>query len=557
MTVVYVDFVNGNDDTGDGTAASPYKTIYKGTTGLTGGDECRIASGANFANLTGTVTFTMHSNQVVGVGTVFSNQLAAGDFIEDNAGLWWEVGSIQDQTHLTLYQEWDGTTESGVTSRKLEPINVEVTSSSEYWQQTNGEGTSTESMLKISGGWDLTTETQTGKTYVKNTYSSRYGYGLRTYYHDFLEISDLCFLRFYYGIYNYRCYDNYVHNIEMNSCYYYGFYGYYSYRIKVENCVFNANRTGLYLTSGYDYVVSGLIASGNTDYGLYVSGANGQYTNIRCCTNDDQGLYITGDYSILTNIVADHNYAQGVYLSGTGCTLNNVVCQNNSDYGIQISGNGNRLKNITVSNNSYAGVYFYSNCSGSILFDLVAHNNGYKAVRVDNGGVKIFRAETDGPPSFYSGSMVNAYQTYVPMHKTDGYSELCAFGGYVNSQEATAGGTGIEWQINVTSSSANANAPISLKVAVIAVIPDEKVTVSLYFKKSNATSIGARLYCMGGQLAGIPDDVYTNCPEDTNRNKVTIEFTPMETGVVEIFAQAWYISNTPEYVIIDDIEITQ
>jgi hypothetical protein len=53
------------------------------------------------------------------------------------------------------------------------------------------------------------------------------------------------------------------------------------------------------------------------------------------------------------------------------------------------------------------------------------------------------------------------------------------------------------------------------------------------------------------------EDIIVNCPDNTNRNQVTLTFTPTEAGVVEIEALAWYVSSTTQSVIVDDIEITQ
>ena len=43
MTIKYCSWATGNDDTGNGSAGSPYKTITKASTSLTGGDEVRVA----------------------------------------------------------------------------------------------------------------------------------------------------------------------------------------------------------------------------------------------------------------------------------------------------------------------------------------------------------------------------------------------------------------------------------------------------------------------------------------------------------------------------------
>ena len=85
-----------------------------------------------------------------------------------------------------------------------------------------------------------------------------------------------------------------------------------------------------------------------------------------------------------------------------------------------------------------------------------------------------------------------------------------------------------------------------------------KVTIKVYFKKSG-TGIAGALRCRYGQLAwsDASSDIVVQCPNDTARNQVTLEFTPTEAGVVEIEAGAWYTGATDQTVIIDDIEISQ
>jgi len=55
----------------------------------------------------------------------------------------------------------------------------------------------------------------------------------------------------------------------------------------------------------------------------------------------------------------------------------------------------------------------------------------------------------------------------------------------------------------------------------------------------------------------VDSDVKVECPSNTNRNQVTLTFTPTEAGVVAIEVWAWYVSSTTEYVIVDDITIEQ
>ena len=69
MTIVYCDWATGNDTTGDGSAGNPYKTITKASTGLTGGDEVRVAKSPEPTALTGTLGFTNNSTAVTGSTT--------------------------------------------------------------------------------------------------------------------------------------------------------------------------------------------------------------------------------------------------------------------------------------------------------------------------------------------------------------------------------------------------------------------------------------------------------------------------------------------------------
>ena len=57
MTIKYCSWLTGDDTTGTGTAASPYKTITKASELLTGGDEVRVAKSPEPTNLTGTLSF--------------------------------------------------------------------------------------------------------------------------------------------------------------------------------------------------------------------------------------------------------------------------------------------------------------------------------------------------------------------------------------------------------------------------------------------------------------------------------------------------------------------
>lgn len=177
-TIKYCSFATGDDSTGDGSYGNPYKTIDKASTGLTGGDEVRVAKSPANTALTGTITFTLGSTGITGSGTLFTTELAVGDYIQGGDSNWYEVVTITDNTTAALYKVYSSTTQSGVSSYKLGVTSTGAAAALTTAVQSVSASGSTASKLLISGGWDLSTQTQTGQTYFRQmngTFANRYG----------------------------------------------------------------------------------------------------------------------------------------------------------------------------------------------------------------------------------------------------------------------------------------------------------------------------------------------------------------------------------------------
>jgi len=178
MTIKYSSYTNGDDTTGDGTSGNPYKTIYKATTGLTGGDEVREEKSPAVTALSGTLTYT-DGSKTVSTSVDLTANLSQGDFIhKDSEPDWnaWEVDSITS-TVITLYAKYSGDTET-VSASKINITDLgTAAASSTKLIQPNAGGSSVSSRLKITGGWDLSTTTQDGFTYFTQTGVNRYGFG--------------------------------------------------------------------------------------------------------------------------------------------------------------------------------------------------------------------------------------------------------------------------------------------------------------------------------------------------------------------------------------------
>jgi hypothetical protein len=186
MSIKYCSWATGSDSTGDGSAGNPYKTITKASESLTGGDEVRVEKSSANVALTGTLTFVRESTDVVGIDTLFTEELSVNDFIIGADGYWYKVTSIDDDTNLSIGQ-YIGADASDFASSKINFIVITggfIISSS---------GISSLNRLKISGGWNLTSETQTGETIFKSDVSDPALYNSDK---NYLEISKLSFIDF-------------------------------------------------------------------------------------------------------------------------------------------------------------------------------------------------------------------------------------------------------------------------------------------------------------------------------------------------------------------------
>lgn len=87
-------------------------------------DPTRTRLESQGTKLTGTATFTSGSAAVVGVGTLFTTQLAVGMWVRPDSpvdGRWFQVLAIADNTHLTLASNFIGSTGSSALSQADAP----------------------------------------------------------------------------------------------------------------------------------------------------------------------------------------------------------------------------------------------------------------------------------------------------------------------------------------------------------------------------------------------------------------------------------------------------
>ena len=514
MAIVYCSWATGDDTTGTGTAANPYKTITKASTSRTAGDEVRVAKSPDPTALTGTTAWTLNGTTVTGTGTLFTSELVIGDFISAPDGQWYEVITIGSNTSATLYKKYPSASASGHSSTKLGVTDTGAAAGAATAIQTVSSSGTSSAFLYISGGWDLSTETQTGQTYFRQmhgTFANRYGYGLYFMSKTYTNISRLHFLRYNYGIYYASSNNN---TLTTPTC--------------------NSNTCGIYYSSSSNNTLTTPTCNSNNNYGIYYQYSSNNSCTSPTCNSNSNGIYYQ-------------------YSSNNSCA--SPTCNSNSN-GIyyQYSSN-NSCTSPNCNSNSY-GIYYQYSSNHLIYGTLSTTGNSTGAINLNSGYSFIDKASL--AESTKATGFTNYADGRVYINDMGGQSYIYTDNGNIVTQNATAGGTGKEWKFSPTNAIRNSVYPLWLPMARFAVAGSGQVTVTAYFKKSG-TGVAGALRCRYGQInwSDAAQDIIVNCPDNTSRNQVTLQFTPTEAGVVEVEALAWYVSSTTQTVIVDDIAISQ
>ena len=277
MAIVYCSWATGDDTTGTGTAANPYKTITKASTSRTAGDEVRVAKSPDPTALTGTTAWTLNGTTVTGTGTLFTTELAIGDFISAPDGGWYEVITLTSDTSATLYKRYPSATASGHSSQKLGVTDTGAAAATTTQIQVVNSSGNSSAFLYISGGWDLSTETQTGQTWFRQmhgTFAYRYGYGLYLSSINYTNFDKLNFMRYNSGIYHTGASNSTITSATCNSNNY-GIYYATSNNNTITSATCNLNGSyGIYYTSSSNNTIYALSTTGNTAGAIYADNAN-------------------------------------------------------------------------------------------------------------------------------------------------------------------------------------------------------------------------------------------------------------------------------------------
>jgi hypothetical protein len=391
---------------------------------------------------------------------------------------------------------YTGITEA-VTTYKQETFKTTPTNSTTTGPMNCGKTAQAGNGYLFSGGWDNTTmSTQTGITWLDGSVGDGYCfYNLLTSYSTF---SNLSFVRYGDAINMSGGNSLVLSNFNVNNC--------------SGSAVNSANSYSLALTDGIVTNSSTLFTGNNSTNGL------------------------------IKNIVV------------SGCSTGMTISQ--SRYF--------RLENFAV--NSCYGTYNLSILTSSnwvfYNYSTDGHNVGAPMNMLGSSDIYFINPAILENQLFTYATLPQAYTSFASVY----------FSGYKNSSNQlifTSLGnissdtginrrtqSGMAWKFNILNlAAAQEYFPLTLKVASAVVRANAPVTVNAYMKVESPT-MGMKIVCKGGQIAGVSSDVQSYLTTTTGEYQlVSITFTPTEIGVVGIECHVWGSLNSNGWI--DDISISQ
>jgi hypothetical protein len=339
------------------------------------------------------------------------------------------------------------------------------------------------------------------------------------------------------------------------------FFNYNNFAVIRYNGVFNFS-TASNLTIGFvpDLMVGGLMTS-------LVNTTNLVVENVINCSANIGG--VAARSVVIERVKRIMNIFSALTVAGSNFLIKKIDFVYNIGYFIYSSSSGHyRINEIGSIDYVSASILNTTSNSGLLQIDKI-HIESVNVTSIHNPGTLCFNyiikkiTGVEVPICYRAGENVDPSSSSLQIHDYNGTAYYYGEYYYVKSQIATAGGTGLEWLVTCkkglsTSYLLSEDLAWKFPLARVLILTANKlVTVTCYFKKNDNTAMAAGLICEGFQIDGVDSDVKSLCPNDTNRNQLSISFTPTGTGVVEIAAYFFQNERTWEKeVIIDDIDVT-
>jgi hypothetical protein len=427
----------------------------------------------------------------------------------------------------------NGTTPETVTTyiRPTFKFVMQATASSASSQPIQEGGTSV-AMITYSGGWNTTSNTQDGETWIDGQNGYGFGFDIGNS-KSYLKFERFGVCRFDSGL-RWGAGANTGHIIE--------------------NCQFTNNSTGFQtgISEGFITAVTNNNSTGATQ------GNSSASTIYSLISYNNAGSTTFGPSSKINSLKHNNNSAQ---LGLTGGVIDYLEHKNNTN-GLSVQNTTQLLiQELIMTNNSSTALT--GSGANLVINKLTASGNASPGAFDGFLTVKQTNATSAQLIGITATSSFKNWDTPVLMFNAvnNDVNDNRFYWWYGNGLSQTTTrhtASGIAWQLNITNARQTTNFPFNFPIAKVACNANSLVTVKAWVKLSNATDIGAKLLIQDNEIAGVTSDITATKSADTNWEELTITFTPTAKGVAQIYVQGYWLANTAdESIYVDDITVTQ
>jgi hypothetical protein len=300
-----------------------------------------------------------------------------------------------------------------------------------------------------------------------------------------------------------------------------------------------------------------------TRFNNFIFSTGGNISNvwdILASCNNLVGVNLSTDVSCFYTIGSAHaNSGIGLSVSGGGdntIIISSLVSNANDGAAIALLGRS-KIKLQNAQNNSSYAVNFSGGSATGIVYDSVLGNsssNGSIFISSGSGSFNLVNCLVNDSTEFnFTTGVTNIFSHNHD--QTAGNHKIFMNGALISvatDQRKTP--SGISWKIQPTSTTRFSAWPVTFSLAKVACSANNLVTIKAWMYRDNS-GLTMRLVCKGGQIAGVASDVTASVTTTNAWEEETITFTPTETGVVEITAEAWGGTTFSGWV--DDMTISQ
>jgi len=285
--------------------------------------------------------------------------------------------------------------------------------------------------------------------------------------------------------------------------------------------------------------------------------------------------YQAGGFLILEHI-STVRYSSGFYIAVTNNLRMNNCSASNGAVGINSQINYYvRLENC-VANNTTTSNYQIQHTFNSKIINCYSYNS-VRAINMPySGGNNIINLITKNNSATVSGNSINTtfynlentddtaftsigtFYTGYAFHKyrgVEGDNFSIMYGatyGFIAQQTTRHTESGYAWEMRTIGTSCSINHPLEMPLARVLVEAGTQKRIKVWCKKGHATNVGAALLVPEYQNSWITTESTAVKADDTDWEELSIVINVTETGVIEVYARAWYITGSSTSVYWDD-----